>query len=91
VPFEPSGADLVEAAAIDLPNAARVLTVRPYVGADALSYGLITPLAVSGSMVLVANPDAGQLAAHADTERVTHTFGVSIGSLPRLDAAPTLS
>jgi uncharacterized protein (TIGR03089 family) len=85
--FDASGADLVEAAAIDLPNAARVLTVLPYTGADGLSYGLITPLAVSGSVVLVANADPVRLAALAETERVTHTLGVSINGLPRLDPA----
>jgi uncharacterized protein (TIGR03089 family) len=88
VPLEPSGADLVDAAAIDLPNAARVLTVLPYVGADALSYGLITPLAVSGSVVLVANADPVQVAVHTETERVTHTLGMSVEGLPRLDPAP---
>jgi uncharacterized protein (TIGR03089 family) len=91
VPFEPSGADLVEAAAIDLPNAARVLTVLPYLGADALSYGLITPLAVSGSVVMVANADPVQVAAHAATERVSHTLGVTIDGIPRLDPGPAAS
>lgn len=85
VPFDASGADLVDAAAIDLPNAARVLTVLPYDGADALSYGLIAPLAVSGSVVLVTPADSAQVATHAQTERVTHTLGVTIDGLPRLD------
>lgn len=89
VPIQPSGADLVEAAAADLPNAARVLTVLPFDGAVALSYGLIAPLAASGSLVLVANPEGSALVGHADTERVTHTLGVTIDGLPRLDAAPT--
>jgi uncharacterized protein (TIGR03089 family) len=85
VPVEASGEDLVDAAAIDLPHAARVLTVLPYDTADALSYGLIAPLAVGGSVVLVTHPDVSQLTAHAEAERVTHTLGVTIESLPRLD------
>jgi uncharacterized protein (TIGR03089 family) len=84
--FDATGDDLVEAAPIDLPSGARVLTVLPYDSADALSYGLIAPLAVSGSVVLVAHPDASRLVAHADTERVTHTLGVTIDGLPRLDS-----
>jgi uncharacterized protein (TIGR03089 family) len=85
VSLDAGGADLVEAAATDLPNAARVLTVLPYDGANALSYGLIAPLAVGGSVVMVAHPDTTQLAARAQTERVTHTLGVTIDGLPRLD------
>jgi uncharacterized protein (TIGR03089 family) len=84
VGFEATGDDLVDAAAIDLPSGARVLTVLAYDGADALSYGLIAPLAVGGSIVLVTHPDTAQLAAHAETERVTHTLGVTIDRLPRL-------
>jgi hypothetical protein len=83
--IEATGDDLVEAAAIDVPHGARVLTVLAYLGADAISYGLITPLAVGGSVVLVAHADAAQLASHAETERVTHTVGVDIDKLPRLD------
>jgi uncharacterized protein (TIGR03089 family) len=80
-----TGDDLVEAAAIDLPSGARVLTVLPYDGADAISYGLITPLAVGGSVVLVAHAEPAELVGHADSERVTHTLGVDIDKLPRLD------
>jgi uncharacterized protein (TIGR03089 family) len=83
--INPSGEDLVEAAAIDLPHSARVLTVLPYDAADAISYGLIAPLAGGGSVVLVAHPDAAKLAGHAETERVTHTLGVQTAKLPRLD------
>jgi uncharacterized protein (TIGR03089 family) len=85
-PLEASGADLVQATAIDLPNAARVLTVLAYEGAVALSYGLIAPLAVGGSIVQIAHAVAANLAAHAETERVTHTLGIDINKLPRLDA-----
>jgi uncharacterized protein (TIGR03089 family) len=85
MPFAATGEDLVEAAAIDLPSAARVLTVLAYSEPGGLSYGLITPLAVGGSMVLVTHADVAQLAARAETERVTHTLGVTITGLPRLD------
>lgn len=83
--IDPTGEDLVESAAIEVPQGARVLNVLPYDGADAISYGLITPLAVGGSIVLVAHSDAARLAGHAETERITHTVGVEIDKLPRLD------
>jgi uncharacterized protein (TIGR03089 family) len=82
----PSGEDLVAAAAVDLPHGARVLSVLPYDGADALSYGLIAPLAVDGSVVLVRNPDPLNLVGLVETERVTHSLGVDVTGLPRLDA-----
>lgn len=85
-PIDPSGDDLVDAAAIDLPSGARVLTVLPYDSADGISYGLIAPLAVDGSVVLVRNADGSKLADHAATERVTHTLGVDIPGLPRVGA-----
>jgi uncharacterized protein (TIGR03089 family) len=83
--IDPSGADLVEAAATDLPHGARVLTVVPYDGASGLSYGLVAPLAVGGSVVLIAHADAARLADHAETERVSHTVGIDVNRLPRLD------
>jgi uncharacterized protein (TIGR03089 family) len=82
---DPTGDDLVEAAAIDVPHGARVLNVLAYDGADAITYGLITPLAVGGSIVLVAHAVAARLANHAETERVSHTVGIEIDKLPRLD------
>jgi uncharacterized protein (TIGR03089 family) len=85
VPEAPSGADLVEAAPVDLPHAARVLTTVGFDQPASLAYGLIGPLAVSGSAVLVANPAPELLAGHAETERVTHTLGVSVDGIPRLD------
>jgi uncharacterized protein (TIGR03089 family) len=87
VPLRPGGGDLVDAAPVDLPHGSRVLSVLSYATAESLSYGLIAPLAVSGSLVLVAHPDADKLAGHAQTERVTHTLGVSVAGLPRLDAS----
>jgi uncharacterized protein (TIGR03089 family) len=85
VPISPSGADLVEAAASDLPSGARVLNVLPYDGAAALSYGLIAPLAAGGSIVIVAHAAAAKMGDHAATERVTHTLGIDLDQLPRLD------
>jgi uncharacterized protein (TIGR03089 family) len=84
-PISPNGEDLVEAAATDLPNGARVLTVLPYDGANALSYGLIAPLLVDGSVVLLRHANESRLADHALTERVTHTLGIDVDGLPRLD------
>jgi uncharacterized protein (TIGR03089 family) len=84
--INPSGADVVAAAATDLPHGARVLSVLRYDGAAAISYGLIAPLAVDGSVVLVRNADPAKLADRAVTERVTHSLGIDIVGLPRLDA-----
>jgi uncharacterized protein (TIGR03089 family) len=86
VPESPSGADLVDAAPIDLPHGARVLTTIGFEEPVGLAYGLIGPLAVGGSAVLVANPDPDRLADHAEAERVTHTLGVSVEGLRRLDS-----
>jgi hypothetical protein len=85
VPLAASGADLVAAAATDLPHQARVLSVLPYTEPAALSYGLIAPLDAGGSVVLVRHPDPTSVADHAATERVTHTLGIDIAGLPRLD------
>jgi uncharacterized protein (TIGR03089 family) len=84
-PTAPSGADVVAAASHGLPAAARVLTVTSYDHPAGLSFGLIAPLAAGGSVVLVRDGGASQVAAHAATERVTHTVGVGIDGLPRLD------
>jgi uncharacterized protein (TIGR03089 family) len=84
VPTVASGEDVVRAAA-DLPAATRVLTVLPYDRPGALSHGLVGPLAAGGSIVLAAHATPGQLAAPAEIERVTHTLGVRISGLPRLD------
>jgi uncharacterized protein (TIGR03089 family) len=85
VPLDATGDDLVDAAASDLPHGARVLSVLRYDGAAALSYGLIAPLDAGGSVVLVTNPDADRLAGLAAAERVTHTLGVDLDGLVRLD------
>jgi uncharacterized protein (TIGR03089 family) len=85
IPVAPAGGDLVEAAPTDLPHAARVLSVVPYDAPGAVGYGLVGPLAVDGSVVLVRNVDPTKLAGHVDTERITHTLGVDVDGLPRLD------
>lgn len=78
------GDDLVGAAPVDVPNGARVLTVAAYDGADAIGYGLIAPLAVDGSIVMVRNAEPARLRADAGTERVSHTVGVDLEGIPRL-------
>jgi uncharacterized protein (TIGR03089 family) len=84
VAINAAGDDVVEAAAVDLPHGARVLSVLAYDDADGISYGLVAPLLVDGSVVLVRNADSAKLAQRAATERVTHTLGVDIEGLPRL-------
>jgi hypothetical protein len=82
---DPSGGDVVASAPVDVPHGARVLTVLPYDGAAGIGYGLVAPLAVDGSVVMVRNPELAALAERAEVERVTHVLGVDVGDLPRLD------
>ncbi len=64
---------------VALPAGARVLTVLPLDTPLGLAAGLLAPLAAHGSVVLVARPDAAaRLAGRCDSERVTHTAGVSV-------------
>ena len=63
----------------------RVLSTLPYDSVDGLDAGLLVPLAAGASVVLVDNVDAGGLAARCETERVTHTAGIAVPGLPRLD------
>lgn len=84
IALAPGGGDLVDAAPVDIPHGARVLTVVAYDAPDAIGYGLIGPLAVDGSVVMVRNPDHDALPGLAATERVTHTLGVDVDGLPRL-------
>jgi len=79
------GGDVVDAAPIDLPAGARVLTTVGLATAVGLGYGLVAPLAVDGSLVYVANPQPRWLAERAAAEQVTHTVGVDIAGLSRLD------
>jgi uncharacterized protein (TIGR03089 family) len=69
-----------------LPSGARVLTTRPYADDESIWFGLLGPLAAGGSVVLVANPDPASLVQRCPTERVTHTFGVTVAGTTRLDA-----
>jgi uncharacterized protein (TIGR03089 family) len=82
VPAAASGHDAV-ASAPGVPPGARVLTVVPLVG-EGVGYGLLGPLAASGSLVYIRHADRADLAAIATTERVTHTFGASVAGLPEL-------
>jgi uncharacterized protein (TIGR03089 family) len=84
VAIDAVGADVVEAAPVDLPAAARVLCTASLADGDGLGYGLVAPLAVDGSVVYVAHPDPTRLPERAAAEQVTHTLGVGIPGLPRL-------
>lgn len=86
VPLDASGEDVVDAfGSPALPHGARVLTVLPLDTAAGLASGLVGPLAVDGSVVPVSHPDPGRLASRCESERVTHTAGVDVPGLPRLD------
>jgi len=63
----------------------RVLSTLPCDSADGLDAGLLVPLAAGASVVLVDRVDATGLAARCETEKVTHTAGVAVPGLPRLD------
>ena len=79
------GQAAVQAAAHhDLQHGARVMSTLSLDTADGLDAGLLIPLAVDGSAVLVTNADEATLARRAADERVTHTAGVNVAGLPRL-------
>lgn len=81
-----TGEDLVAAASDgDLPAGARVLSTLAFDDADGLRHGLIEPLAVGGSVVLVRAPDLARQPDRCRVERVTHTLGLDVPGLPRLD------
>jgi hypothetical protein len=63
----------------------RVLSTLSYDTVDGLDAGLLVPLAAGGSVVLVVNADAARLEERCNAERVTHTAGVAVPGLPRLD------
>jgi hypothetical protein len=63
----------------------RVLSTLAYDTVDGLDAGLLAPLAAGGSVVLVVNTDAGRLKERCDAERVSHTAGVVVPGVPRLD------
>ena len=78
-------AALHAAAHHSLEATSRVLTTLPYDDADGIDAGLLAPLAAGGSVVLVSNADESLLADRCSTENVTHTAGVDVANLPRLD------
>ena len=53
----------------------RVLSTASWDTPDAVIEGLLTVLAVGGSLVQVANPDPAALPRRAETEKVTRTLG----------------
>jgi len=81
---ELAGAALHAADRHGLGPTSRVLSTMPYDSAEGVDVGLIVPLAAGGSMVLVSNADEAQLADRCKVEKVTHTAGVDVPSLPRL-------
>jgi hypothetical protein len=65
-----------------------VLSTLSFDTADGVDAGLLAPLAAGGSAVLVAHPDSARLAQRCRSEHVTHTAGVDVPGVPRLDGAP---
>lgn len=68
---------LADAESLGLEPGSRVLSLRPYDSWDGISGGLLAPLAVGGSVVLVRNAgsaDAAVLRKRGEDERVTHTI-----------------
>jgi uncharacterized protein (TIGR03089 family) len=89
VAVDATGEDVVEAfGSPGLASGARVLSVMSLDTAAGLAGGLIGPLAVGGSVVPVRHPDPSLLAERCLTERVSHTVGVTVSGLPRLDLEP---
>ncbi|HEU5033702.1 MAG TPA: TIGR03089 family protein [Mycobacteriales bacterium] len=68
-----------------LGGSSRVLSTLGYDSRDGLDAGLVVPLAAGASVVLVTNPDRERLPTRCSTEQVTHTAGVTVDGLPRLD------
>jgi uncharacterized protein (TIGR03089 family) len=63
----------------------RVLSTMAYDSVDGVDAGLLVPLAAGGSVVLVTNVERSTLAERCARENVTHTAGIVVKSLPRLD------
>jgi uncharacterized protein (TIGR03089 family) len=66
-------------------DASRVLTTMAFDSVDGIDAGLLAPLAAGASAVLVRNADPARLAQRCATENVTHTAGVAVAELARLD------
>lgn len=80
------GAAAVAAAAHHgLGGGSRVLSTLGYDSADGVDAGLLVPLAAGGSVVLVSHAEASKLSDRCTTENVTHTAGMTIDQLQRLD------
>jgi len=67
-----------------LPDAARVLVLRPVTDLPALAATLLVPLLRGGGAVLCGDADTDRLAAWARDERVTAVLGPPVGVLPGL-------
>jgi acyl-CoA synthetase (AMP-forming)/AMP-acid ligase II len=63
----------------------RVLSVLGYDTVDGLDAGLLVPLAAGGSVVAVSNVDDRRITELCATERVTHTAGIDVTGMVRLD------
>lgn len=66
-------------------RASRILSTLGLDTVDGLDAALLVPLAAGGSVVLVGNADPTRQAERCATERVTHTAGVDVPGLARLD------
>lgn len=82
---ELAGAAALAAAQHGLGADSRVLSTLPYDTVNGLDAGLLVPLAAGGSVVLVGSAADGGLPDKCATENVTHTAGVTVAGLPRLD------
>ena len=65
----------------------RILSTLALGTADGIDLGVLVPLAAGGSVVVVANVQQDGLADKAAAEKVTHTAGVDVAGIPRLDGA----
>jgi uncharacterized protein (TIGR03089 family) len=68
-----------------LDRTARVLSTMGLDSVDGIDAGLLAPLAAGASVVLVSNADTGLLTQRCATEHVTHTAGVAVPDVVRLD------
>lgn len=84
-----TGADLGDTAG--LPPGARVLALADWTTLAGLRAGLVAPLAVGGSVVLVANPEESLLAARAKQEMATHAAGLVVAGLPSVPVLPEVA